>query len=233
MVKGFVLVFVSMLFILIGNSQVEINMPVNQPYKSNAIKIDVFGIARGYSQICYEKAFSNKTGYEISIGIIGAGFRNSFGYSDTVIGSKEHYKNQFGFFISAGYKFNKLPFLEVGKQFGSNIFQGLYAKPIIYFGKYDENRIEVINRQQHIFELKRPSITFAALQIELGKEWVISQKVLLDGYLGIGYGIDDKNFYTGSYYNFKTTSSFNYCNQRVGASPGISITMGIKTGLIF
>ncbi len=232
MIKGLIFLLAFTFFICSGNAQIEMNAPINHLEQTNGIKIDLFGLARGYSQISYEKVLSPGKGYELSIGIIGVGLNHAFEYSDTVIGSKEHYKSQFGFFLSAGYKFNKLPVFEIG-QGTTHIFQGLYAKPIIYFGKYAENRIAVINSQQGIYELQRPTTTFAALQIELGKEWVIAKKALIDGYFGIGYCVDNKNYYSGSYYNFKTVSAFNYCNQRVGTSPGISITIGIKTGLLF
>ena len=233
MIRGFILLLVFTFSIFLGNAQVEMKIPTNYLEQTNAVKIDLFGLMRGYSQISYEKALSHNKGYEFSIGIIGVGLNHAFEYSDTVIGSKEHYKNQFGFFVSAGYKFNKLPLLEIGNKYSTHIFQGLYAKPIIYFGKYEENRIAIINFQQRRYELQRPSITFAALQIEFGKEWVIANKVVIDGYVGIGYCLDNKNYYSGSYYNFKTTSAFNYCNQRIGTSPGISTTIGIKTGLLF
>ena len=209
------------------------NTPINQYAPTNGIKIDLFGLFRGYSQVSYEKFLSPTRSLEFSLGIIGVGKNPGFDYSDTVIGSKEHYKNQSGFFISAGYKFNKIPLFEIGENSNTNIFQGLYAKPIFYFGRYSENRIAITNILQHVYELERPTTTFGALQVEFGKEWVINQKILIDGYAGIGYCFDNKNYYSGSYYSFKTTSAFNYCNQRIGTSPGISTTFGIKVGFLF
>ncbi len=221
------------LFLNYVNAQVEMSTPVSPLVATNGIKVDLYGLFRGYTQIGYEKFLTPTNSFEFSFGIIGVGRNPAFEYSDTVIGSVEHSKSQSGFFISAGYKFNRIPLFQIGRNERTSILQGLYAKPIIYFGKYEENRIAITNMQQRTYELKRPTTTFGALQIEFGKEWVINQNILIDGYLGIGYCVDNKDYYSSSYYTFKTTSAFNYCNQRIGTSPGISTTLGIKLGYLF
>ncbi len=197
---------------------------------TQGIKIDIFGPFRGYSQISYEKVIEPGKSYELSLGIIGLGSNQAFEYPDTVIQASPHRKSQFGLFLGVGYKFNKLRLFDVeNNSTQSHIMQGLYAKPILYIGFYNENRIAGIGTKQ--FELEKPNTTFAALQVEFGKQWVIEEKVLLDIYGGIGYGIDNKKYYSSSYYTYTTTSAFNYCNDRIGRSPGISITVGIKVGL--
>ena len=188
------------------------------------IKVDVFGPLRGYSQITYEKMLAPRKSYEITVGFIGLGRNQSFPYSDTVVSSSPTYKSQLGFFLAAGYKFSKLPVFELGAKGPTHVMQGAYAKPI------DENRIERIN--DHKYQSARPTTTFAALQIELGKQWIIKNKALIDIYGGFGYCIDNKGYYSTSYWDLTTTSAFNYCNDRIGKSPGISFTFGIKTGLL-
>ncbi len=194
------------------------------------IKIDVFGPFRGYSQITYEKMLAPRKSYEVTVGFIGLGRNQAFPYSDTVVSSSPNHKSQLGFFIAAGYKFSKLPIFEIGAKGATHVMQGAYAKPILYIGAYDENRIERIN--EHNYRSARPTTTFAALQIELGKQWIIKNKALIDIYGGFGYCIDNKGYYSTSYWNLSTTSAFNYCNDRIGKSPGISFTFGIKTGLL-
>ena len=203
----------------------------SQQEATTGIKIDVFGPFRGYSQITYEKAIEAGKSYELSLGIIGLGRNQAFQYSDTVIQSSPHTKSQFGVFVGIGYKFNKLGLFDAEDPSNhTHILQGLYAKPIFYLGFYNENRIAGIGNKQ--FALEKPKTTFAALQVEFGKQWVIEDKMLLDFYGGIGYGIDNKKYYSTSYYTYTTTSAFNYCNDRIGRSPGISVTMGIKVGLL-
>ena len=197
---------------------------------TQGITVDVFGPFRGYSQISYEKVIEPGKSYELSLGIIGLGKNQAFEYPDTVIKASPHRKSQFGLFLGVGYKFNKLGLFDIeNSTTQSHLMQGLYAKPILYIGFYKENRIAGIGSKQ--FELEKPNTTFAALQVEFGKQWVIDNKILLDIYGGIGYCIDNKKYYSTSYYTYTTTSAFNYCNDRIGRSPGISVTMGIKVGL--
>ncbi len=194
------------------------------------LKLDLFGLFRGYTQITYEVATTSENSMELSLGIIGIGNNDRFEYSDTMNHSGEHNKSQLGLFFGFGYKFSKLPLFEIGGDSTVHLLQGLYARPMLYFGAYDENRIAYIGNRQ--YQLLRPTTQFASLQIELGKQWVIKNRGLIDMYFGLGYGIDNKKYYSTSYYNYTTTSSFNYCNDRIGKSPGISFTIGIKAGLL-
>jgi hypothetical protein len=61
---------------------------------------------------------------------------------------------------------------------------------------------------------------------------VFLKKYLVEGYCGLGYCVDNKRYYSSSYFEQNTVSAFNYCNDRIGRSPGISFTVGIKTGLL-
>jgi hypothetical protein len=109
--------------------------------------------------------------------------------------------------------------------------QGAYAKPIFYFGEYSENRVEYFGNRE--YGLTKPKTTFIALEVEFGKEWVFRNRWPVDIYWGVGYAVDNKQYYNTSYYDYTTTTAFNYCNDRLGKSPGISFTFGIKTGLLF
>jgi len=194
------------------------------------VKFDLFGLFRGYSQLTYEVSTSAENSMELSLGIIGIGHNGMFEYSDTMNHTGDHNKSQLGLFFGVGYKMNKLPLFEIGGDSGVHLLQGLYARPMLYFGAYDENRIAYIGNNQ--YQLLRPTTKFASLQIELGKQWVIKNRAVFDMYFGLGYGIDNKKYYSTSYYDYITTSSFNYCNDRIGKSPGISFTIGIRTGLL-
>jgi len=198
---------------------------------SSAIKLDIANVFRGFTQITFEKSTKTNRGFEISLGIIGIGINQNFGYSDTVIKSVASKKNQAGVFFAAGYKFNKLPILIIGKSNNSvSPLQGAYVRPTVYLGKYKENRIARIAPRE--YALERPTTSFLALQLEFGKEWVVAKKSVLDIYWGIGYGLDNKKYYSTSYYDFNTTTAYNYCNNRLGRSPGLSFSFGIKCGLL-
>jgi len=107
--------------------------------------------------------------------------------------------------------------------------QGTYVKPIVYVGNYSENRLEL--KANNTYEVGKQNVTFGAIQVELGKQWVFGDKFLLDIYNGLGYGFDNKK---GSYgYSFDdNTSAYNYANARLGRTPGLSYSFGVKIGLL-
>ena len=194
---------------------------------SKAIKVDFFGPLLGYTQVTYEKSTGVGKSYEVTLGIIGAGKNQRIDYyNNNLVITK---RNQFGLFAAAGYKFNKLPDFLFGRSRFTHIMQGAYAKPVLYVGNYSENRIVYKGNNQNVAE--RKNITFSALQVELGKQWVFGDKFLLDFYWGLGYGFDNKkgDYSYNGYYD-DNGSAYNYANARLGSSPGISTTYGVKIG---
>lgn len=192
------------------------------------IKIDFLGPLIGYSQITYEKSKGVGKSYELTLGIIGAGKNQVVEYYDNQF--KIIKKNQFGFSAGAGYKFSKLPDFLFGRTRFTHLMQGGYARPIVYLGNYSENRVAYKGNNQYVVE--KQNITFGALQIELGKQWVFGDKFLLDLYWGFGWGFDNKKG-EGTVYDDNDYLAYNYINARAGRSPGFSTTFGIKTGLLF
>ena len=190
------------------------------------IKIDFIGPLIGYSQITYEKSTGVGKSYELTLGIIGAGKNQLIDYYDTQFRLAK--KNQFGIAAGAGYKFSKLPDFLFGRTRFTHLMQGGYARPTIYVGNYSENRVAYKGNNQ--YELERQNITFGALQVELGKQWVFGDKFLLDVYWGLGWGFDNKK--GNGYWYDDDLAAYNYINARVGRSPGFSSTFGIKTGLL-
>jgi hypothetical protein len=208
--------------------------------RNKAVKINFFSPLYGYFEAGYEKSLGFAKAYELSFGIIGAGksgiLNYSYGFSGNQLGEVK--KGQFGFFASGGYKFGKLPdFIIFGKSRGSHIMQGTYIKPIIYLGHYKEN-ILVQKGSTDPFVVAKQNVTFGALQIEAGRQWVFADKVVVEIYQGLGYAVDNKKnnyqpygYGTNTYY-FQETTAFNYANTRLGKSPALSLTFGIKIGML-
>ena len=196
---------------------------------SKAIKVNFLSALYGYMEVGYEKSKGVNKSYELSFGIIGAGKAGILEYSNNQLGEVK--RSPFGAFVSAGYKFGKLPdFILFGKSKSTHIMQGTYVKPIVYLGNYKENRI--IYKGNNSYEVGKQNVSFGALQIELGRQWVLGEKLLLDIYNGFGYGFDNKKDsyeYSNSFYG-DNTSAFNYVNARAGKSPGLSFTFGLKLG---
>jgi hypothetical protein len=204
-----------------------------------AIKVNFLSPLYGYFEVGYEKSTGVGKGYEVSLGIIGAGKSEQLEYYNSSNGQfATVHRGQLGAFASIGYKFGKLPdFVIFGKTKMSHLMQGTYAKPILYLGHYKEN--QVIEKAGNTYEVGEQQVTFGALQIELGKQWVFSDKFLLDLYFGFGYGADNKKdayqYQNGSGYyydDFDGTAAYNYANARAGRSPGFSVTYGLKFGFL-
>jgi hypothetical protein len=201
-----------------------------QGQAKRAIKIDFLGPLLGYTQISYERSTGVGKGFEVSLGIIGAGKSQNLDYYDSDFHSVR--KQQLGGFVSFGYKFGKMPdFILFGKTRMSHIMQGSYIKPIVYAGYYSENLL--MWKANSTYEVGKQNVKFAAIEAEIGKQWVFGDKMLLDIYFGLGYGFDNKKDtyqYSDGYYD--NTSAYNYANARLGTTPGLSTTFGIKLGLL-
>jgi hypothetical protein len=202
--------------------------------RSKAIKVNFFSPLYGYTEIGFEKNVSLGKGYEVSLGVIGAGKSGTLFFYNNQLG--EIKRNPRGAFITAGYKFGKLPdFLFFGRTKATHLMQGTYVKPLIYLGAYSENRI--IEKTFSVTEVDRQNVTFGAVQLELGKQWVLGETIVLDIYSGLGFGFDNKkNSY--EYYNNNVPfqddnlAAFNYANARAGRTPGLSFTFGVKMGML-
>jgi len=195
---------------------------------ARGVKIDFLAPLLGYSQITYEKSTGVGKSYELTLGVIGAGKNQVMTYWDNNLRIQK--RNQFGISAAAGYKFSKLPDFLFGRTRFTHLMQGAYAKPVFYLGNYSENRIAYkATNQQYVVE--RQNITFGALQVEIGKQWVFGDKFLLDVYWGFGWGADNKK--GNGYWYEDDVAAYNYINGRIGRSPGFSSTFALKTGFLF
>jgi hypothetical protein len=200
--------------------------------KKNALKINFLGPLVGFTQISYERSTGVGKSFEVGLTIIGAGKNRQLSYdyyyNNTIT---EKNMDQFGFAIAGGYKFNKLPDFLFGKTRFTHLMQGAYVKPMLYIGNYKENVLFYkTNTQTYVID--RQNVTFGALQIELGKQWVFGDSFVLDWYGGFGYGVDNKNYNNNSN-NEDNTTAYNYLNARLGKSPGFSVNGGLKLGFLF
>ena len=195
---------------------------------NQAIKVNFLAPLYGYFEVAYEKSTGFGKSYELSLGIIGAGKAGILEYYNSQVGEVK--RSPFGVFVSGGYKFGKLPnFILFGKTRATHLMQGTYVKPIVYLGHYNENRILY---KDNAYVVGDQNVTFGALQLEMGKQYVMGDKLALDLYWGFGYGFDNKKNSYSDYYFDDNTTAFNYANARAGNSPGLSFTFGVKLGML-
>jgi hypothetical protein len=191
-----------------------------------AIKLNFLSPLMGYTEIGFEKSVSPLKGYELNFGIIGAGKNtNSATYYYNGINLPSE-RNAFGFFADAGYKFKKLPtFFSRGTRM-THIMQGGYIKPTVTFGYYTDHALNYKDYSDPIFE-KRQNI-FGALTLNLGKQWIFTDKFLLDIFWGFGYAFDnrkkDENLYSDDVSNHFVIQG--------GDGSAIGLTFGLKIGML-
>lgn len=198
--------------------------------RNKVLKLNFLSPLYGYTEIGFEKSTGVGKGFEVSLGIIGAGKTGILVYDNNQLGEVK--RSPFGVFVSGGYKFGKLPdFILFGKSRMSHLMQGTYIKPIIYLGKYKENRILYKGNQ---YEVGKQNVSFGAIQFEVGRQWILGERFALDFFEGLGYGFDNKKDNEDAYnsYYFEDAAAFNYANARLGKSPGLSFTFGIKVGML-
>jgi hypothetical protein len=194
---------------------------------SKAIKVNFLSPLLGYTEIGFEKSISPVKGYEVNFGIIGAG-KNTISESYYYNGAYLPYRrNAFGFFADGGYKFKKLPtFFNRGTRM-THLLQGSYLKPTVTFGYYTDHALNYKNYDEPVVE-KRNNI-FGALTLNLGKQWVFGDKILLDIFWGFGYAFDnhkkDNDYYYDNLYN-------HFAIQTSGGSGNLGVTFGLKVGML-
>lgn len=196
--------------------------------KKGALKMNFLGPLLGFTQFTYERSTGIGKSFEVSLSIIGAGKNRNLDYSYGDITEKK--MDQFGFAVAVGYKFNKLPDFLFGRTRFTHLMQGGYVRPVLYVGNYKENL--VVGKGSYYgysstYTVARQNVTFGALQVELGKQWVFGGAFVLDLYGGIGYGFDNKK--SGDDYD---DNANNYLNIRTGKSPGFSLSGGLKIGFL-
>jgi hypothetical protein len=213
----------------------KFNDTMNDPERyagqaNKGIKVNFLSPLYGYAEVGFEKSVGVGKSFEVSLGIIGAGKAGTLGFYNGDF--KEVKRKPRGVFVSGGYKFGKLPdFILFGRSKQTHLMQGTYVKPIVYFGHYSE--VQMQEKAGNIFEQGRQKVTFGALQVELGRQWIFGDQFMFDIYWGIGYGFDNKTSrvkYLDNTFYWEDDAAFNYVNARGGQSPGISATFGIKLG---
>lgn len=181
--------------------------------KKNIIKTDIFSIAGSKFTIGYERSISPKKTWEIQLGIIGIGV-----IPEDVISLS-------GTFLRFGLKFKRSPDYYSNKGVETNLFKGQYFKPEIVIGGFSETRQYYDWYKNHWsdpYTRESRIISFAALILNYGKQWTISDDIAIDLYFGAGYGTKTKD-----------NSEYKNLNYPVFTIEDIFFQSGFKLGYIF
>ena len=153
--------------------------------RKRAIKIDFISPLTGNTTFSYEQSIRPGRSLEGSVGLIG-------------LGLDPGNRNAIGAFVQFGMKFIKSPDFYFSKMRYSHLLKGGYVKPEVSIGAYGADIDDYYSNQ------KRETVFTAAIMINIGKQWVFDNVMLLDLYFGVGYG-----FSTG-YYNEDLDYNFGY-----------------------
>lgn len=197
----------------------------------NAIKINFLSPLLGFTQLNFEHNLRPGRSYELSMGIIGLGKRQEI---DTYYGSPETYSTTYrearGLFLGAGYKFSKIPdFVQKGAKY-SHVMQGSYIKPELSLGFYGQNHY--VSNNGGTVEMERQSLVFGGLLINLGKQWVFGELLLVDIYGGLGYALDNREASNERDDVYINSELGNHFALSTGVDSGLGVTGGFKVGLL-
>ncbi|MDF3078032.1 MAG: hypothetical protein K0S09_1921 [Sphingobacteriaceae bacterium] len=197
----------------------------------NAIKINFLSPLLGYTQLNFEHNMRPGRSYELTLGIIGLGKKQELGYYSSS-SSTPNYREQAGVFMGGGFKLSRMPDLVNGKDRFNHVMQGSYIKPELLFGFYSQN-MESYNSTTFNNSIVKKDVSFGALMLNLGKQWVLGDIMILDVYAGAGYAID--NLHDNQTLNGERLES-DFVGHHfaiiTGADSGLGFSGGIKVGIL-
>ena len=194
--------------------------------RKNAVKLDFLSPMFGKLTMGYERSIKPGASMEFQLGIIGVGINNYKLEGGTAT----------GFFFRAGYKFINLPDFYIRGMRYAHVLKGFYIRPELTLG-YCVERIHGNNyyNAYPIAQNRRSGTIvtepiFGSLMINFGKQWVFNELVLLDLYLGFGYGFKSKN--EGLISQYKEFNIY-YANSHAFLGPTDEIPATFGGGLKF
>lgn len=182
----------------------EMNNPENYAdNKGAALKVGLFSPLSGSITLMYERSIRPGRSYEFGLGYI-------FGRPDQGIDEK-------GVIFRAGFKLMRTPDFYLQKMRYSHILKGGYFKPELVFNSYSADHRYNQNTGQYI----NGNVTSLSLIFNMGKQVVYDNILLIDYYIGVGYGISSED--VGYYYS----------NTILDSSVPLSFNAGFKIGFLF
>lgn len=183
----------------------------------NALKVEFLSPLTGNTTLGYERSLKPGHSIEGEIGIIG-------------LGIDPGYENPGGVFFRFGYKFIKSPDFYLRGMRYAHLLKGSYIKPMITLGffsreqdYYYETWDEFGYYNGYYSNGEKESHISGAIQLVLGKQWIVDNVFLIDLFGGVGYGFS--NNYDGSNYY--------YSHVVMAEEFPLSISAGLKMGFLW
>lgn len=193
----------------------------NGQERKNAIKLEPQTLIKNFLEIGLEHQINEFKTTEIILGIIGLYEQDiTGGYYETYA-----YKAN-GFFIKANYKKVFSNFIKTNK----TAFNGVYFSPEIAYAKFTESRKYTTNYNNTYKENSSEfDVQVLSFMFNLGAKITIKNRLLLDGYFGIGSCFDNRDV-ANAIYNSREN---NYIARRYFETNRFATQLGFKIGYLF
>jgi hypothetical protein len=192
--------------------------------RKNALKINFLSPLFGHTQLSFEHSMRPGRSFEITASLIGLGKSSRLYFYNYDNQTVEYRRSARGLGVGAGYKFIKVPdFITKGIKY-SHLLQGFYVKPNFYAGVYGQNVVDEKNSQ---LVIDRQTVFYGSLQIELGKQLILGEKVTFDFYFGLGYALDNIKDDDEDYY-----ANYHFSVIRGGEGVGLAASGGLRFGIL-
>lgn len=184
--------------------------------RKHALKFTFLSPVMGYTELGYERSLKPGQSMDYSLAIIGLGISPNSRYDA-------------GFALRAGYKFMTSPTYYQSRQRYAHILKGAYVKPevslLYYSGDYTENEYYYSDYQNYYSTTspRSQTVILGAINIIGGKQWVFSDRFLIDLYAGIGYAF-------GKYP--ASDDGYNYIFTGGQKEVPLTFTWGFRIGLL-
>ena len=186
--------------------------------RRNALKFAFFSLSRDHLTLSYERAVKPGFSFEVDMNVIGVGFSNTG-------------ENAAGFGLAGGAKF-----FTSKRRNSYHMLKGFYLSPKVYVNYYSRDYMTYNpNVMQETKERKES--TTGALMLNLGYQFVLNNRFLLDFYAGFGYGFTSFNPYDVNgesyyYYDYYTNYNFQYGYSLILDGPPFAGTAGFRVGVL-
>ncbi len=191
-----------------------------QDNTNNAIKINFLSPLYGITAFEYERSISPGQSWTAGFGIYGLGIE----YMDS---------NPFGLTLNGGYRFYRSPDYYMRKMKYAHILKGSYVMPRIGLSLINtevQTFSQAMNQYGYMdfyYDTKRINIASMNLMVFFGKQWVFSNRFLIDFSYGIGYSFS--NFDEHDYHNYDSYS----LGVMYNSGTSFSNTLSLKLGYLF
>jgi hypothetical protein len=150
------------------------NSSLYDSQKKRALKINFFSPLNNSTILGFEQSIKPGRSFEVNVGYIGLGWDGRG-------------LNARGGLVRFGYKLMRSPdFYSSGMRY-SHALKGGYIKPEINIVSYNADAF-VFNLGSASNDIVRENRTGMSLLINIGKQWIFDDVMLLDIFLGVGYG---------------------------------------------